>query len=56
MGYGMGTVHLLPTMYRWLHDLAQEKAQTPDQVAETLLRQHLAPQYASIEVIERALG
>ena len=56
MSNGTGTVRLSPTTYRWLQDQAQEKAQTPDQVAETLLRQHLAPQHAYIEVIDKPAG
>jgi uncharacterized protein (DUF433 family) len=35
---------------------AQEDAQTPDQVADTLLRQHLEPQHAYVEVVEKSTG
>ena len=52
----MSTITLSPTTYRWLQRKAQEHAQTPDQIADTLLRQHLEPQHAYVEVVEKATG
>jgi uncharacterized protein (DUF433 family) len=52
----MSTVTLSPTTYRWLQRKAQEHAQTPDQVADVLLRQHLEPQHAYVEVVEKPTG
>jgi uncharacterized protein (DUF433 family) len=52
----MSTVTLSPTTYRWLQRKAQEHAQIPDQVADALLRQHLEPQYAYVEVVEKPTG
>ena len=52
----MSTVTLSPTTYQWLQRKAQESAKSPDQVADELLRQQLAPKHAYIEVIERAAG
>jgi uncharacterized protein (DUF433 family) len=52
----MRTVEVSPTTYQWLQRKAQESAQTPDQVADALLRQHLAPQHAYIEVVAKSTG
>jgi uncharacterized protein (DUF433 family) len=52
----MSTIKLSPTTYQWLQRKAQENAQTPDQVAEALLRQYLAPQHAYIEVVAKSAG
>lgn len=52
----MSTVTLSPTTYQWLQRKAQESAKSPDQVADELLRQQLAPKHAYIEVIEKAAG
>lgn len=35
----MNTIHLSSSTYQWLKNRAKETAQTPDEVAETLLRQ-----------------
>jgi uncharacterized protein (DUF433 family) len=52
----MAIVTLSKTTYLWLQRRAQESARTPDQVAEELLRQQLAPRHAYIEVVEQATG
>jgi uncharacterized protein (DUF433 family) len=52
----MSTVEVSPTTYKWLQRKAQESAQTPDQVADALLCQHLAPQHAYIEVVAKSTG
>ena len=52
----MTVVKLSKTTYQWLQRKARERAQTPDQVAEALLRQELAPQHAYIEIVEKAAG
>jgi len=52
----MSTVKLSPTTYDWLRRKAQESAKSPDQVADELLRQQLAPKHAYVEVIEKATG
>jgi uncharacterized protein (DUF433 family) len=52
----MAIVTLSKTTYQWLQRRAQETARTPDQVAEELLRQQLAPRHAYIEVVEQATG
>jgi uncharacterized protein (DUF433 family) len=52
----MSTVELSQTTYQWLQRQAQESGRTPDQVADVLLRQHLAPQHAYIEVVEKITG
>jgi uncharacterized protein (DUF433 family) len=52
----MDIVTLSKTTYQWLQRRAQESARTPDQVAEELLRQQLAPRHAYIEVVEQATG
>lgn len=52
----MSTVNLSKTTYQWLQRKAQESARTPDQVADEILRQQLAPQHAYIEVVEKSTG
>jgi uncharacterized protein (DUF433 family) len=52
----MSTVELSQIIYQWLQRKAQESGRTPDQVAEALLRQHLVPQHAYIEVVEKIIG
>ncbi len=52
----MSTVTLSPTTYHWLQQTAQESAKSPDQVADELLRQQLAPKHAYVEVVEKAAG
>jgi uncharacterized protein (DUF433 family) len=52
----MSTVQLSPITYEWLQRKARESAQTPDQVADALLRQHVVPQHAYIEVMEKSSG
>jgi len=52
----MNTITLSPTTYHWLQDKARESARTPDQVAEELLTEHLAPRHAYIEVVQKTTG
>ncbi len=52
----MSTVALSRTTYQWLQRKAQESARTPDQVADELLRQQLAPKHAYVEVVEKITG
>jgi uncharacterized protein (DUF433 family) len=52
----MSTVTLSKTTYQWLRRKAQESAQTPDQVADELLRRQLAPKHAYVEVVEKITG
>ncbi|MFQ5856227.1 MAG: DUF433 domain-containing protein [Anaerolineae bacterium] len=52
----MSTVTLSKTTYQWLQRKAQESARTPDQVADELLRQKLAPEHAYIEVVDKIAG
>lgn len=52
----MSVVTISPTTYQWLQRKASESAQTPDQVADELLRQQLAPQHAYIEVVDKIGG
>ncbi|MDX1523434.1 MAG: DUF433 domain-containing protein [Anaerolineae bacterium] len=52
----MNAVNLSETTYQWLKNKAQESARTPDQVADELLRQHLAPKHAYIDVVEKIGG
>lgn len=47
---------LSKTTYQWLQRKAQESVQTPDQVADELLRQQLAPKHAYIEVVKKIAG
>jgi uncharacterized protein (DUF433 family) len=52
----MNAVNLSETTYKWLQHKAQESARTPDQVADELLRQQLAPKHAYIDVVEKIGG
>jgi len=52
----MSTVTLSETTYNWLQRKAQESARTPDQVADELLRQQLAPKHAYIELVQKIAG
>ena len=52
----MSTVTLSETTYNWLQRKAQESARTPDQVADELLRQQLAPRHAYVEVVQKIAG
>jgi uncharacterized protein (DUF433 family) len=52
----MSTVMVSPTTYQWLQRKAQESAQTPDQVADELLREQLAPKHAYIEIVDKIAG
>ncbi len=52
----MYTVSLSESTYRLLKRRAQDRARTPDQEADALLKQQLAPQHAYIEVLERPGG
>lgn len=52
----MYTVSLSESTYRLLKRRAQDRARTPDQEADALLKQHLAPQHAYIEVLDRPGG
>lgn len=49
-------VTLSPTTFQWLQRRADESSRTPDQVADDLLRQQLAPQHAYIEVVDKLAG
>ena len=52
----MSTVTLSKMTYQWLQRKAQESDRTPDQVADELLRQQLAPRHAYIEVVQKIAG
>lgn len=52
----MSTVTLSKMTYQWLQRKAQESDRTPDQVADELLRQQLAPKHAYIEVVQKIAG
>jgi uncharacterized protein (DUF433 family) len=52
----MSIVHLSDITYKLLQRRAKESARTPDQVADELLRQELAPQHAYIEIVTRTGG
>ena len=52
----MSTVTLSEKTYQWLQRQARESAQTPDQVADDLLRQQLAPKHAYIELVQKIAG
>jgi uncharacterized protein (DUF433 family) len=52
----MSTVKLSQTTYQWLQRKAEERARTPDQLADELLRQQLAPQHAYIAVVDKSTG
>ena len=49
-------VTISPTTYQWLQRKAHESARTPDQVADELLRQQLAPRHAYIEIVDKLAG
>lgn len=50
----MSVIHISETTYKWLRSKAATTSQTPDEVADELLRQQLAPQHAFIEVVEKS--
>ena len=52
----MTSVTLTEQTYELLERRARAVAQTPDQVADQLLRQQLTPKHAYIEVVEKAGG
>lgn len=52
----MNSVTLSKITYQWLQRKAQESSRTPDQLADELLRQQLAPKHAYIEVVEKIAG
>jgi uncharacterized protein (DUF433 family) len=52
----MRTVTLSQTTYQWLQRQAKENIQTPDQVADEILRRQLAPAHAYVEVVEKVTG
>ncbi len=52
----MNTVELSEKTYEWLQGKAQASAQTPDQLADELLRQQLAPKHAYIEIVAKLAG
>jgi uncharacterized protein (DUF433 family) len=49
-------VTISPTTYQWLQRKARESARTPDQMADELLRQQLAPRHAYIEIVDKLAG
>ena len=52
----MSTVIVSPTTYQWLQRKASESARTPDQVAEELLREQLAPKHAYVHIVDKLTG
>ena len=52
----MTTITLTRLTYQWLQNKARDRASTPDQVADDLLRQQLSPKHAHVEVMEGAAG
>src|ERR1700752_748945 len=52
----MNTVTLSDMTYQLLRRKAEESTQTPDQVADQLLRQQLTPKHAYIDVITKIIG
>ena len=52
----MSTVTLSQTTYQLLQRKAQDSAQTPDQIADKLLRQELTPKHAYIEIVDQIAG
>ena len=52
----MSTVKISETTYQWLKRKALDNAQTPDQVADELLRQLIVSKHLYIEVIEKDTG
>jgi len=49
-------VTISSTTYQWLQRRASESDCTPDQVADELLRQQLAPRHAYVEVVNKLAG
>lgn len=52
----MSTITISETTYHLLQREAQENARTPDQLADELLRDQLAPKHAYIQVVEKLGG
>ncbi len=52
----MNTITLSPLTYEWLEAKARASAQTPDQIADTLLREQLSPKHAYITVVSKPAG
>jgi len=52
----MNTVTLSEKTFRWLQRQARQVAQTPDQIADELLRQQLSPRHAYVEVVDKITG
>jgi|CXWL01.1.fsa_nt_gi uncharacterized protein (DUF433 family) len=52
----MTTIALSETTYQLLQQQARSNDQTPDQLADELLREQLAPKHAYIQVVERLGG
>ncbi|MCB0003601.1 MAG: DUF433 domain-containing protein [Anaerolineae bacterium] len=52
----MNTVELSEPTYELLRRQASQQSATPDHLAEVLLRQHLLPEHAYVEVVERTSG
>lgn len=52
----MNTIQLSKSTYQRLQNKASESSQTPDQVAEELLREQLAPRHAHIKIVEKFSG
>ena len=52
----MSTIQLSESIYRLLRRRALQQAESPDQLAETLLREHLLPQHAYVETVDRTSG
>ena len=52
----MNTIQLSDRTYRWLTSRADQEDRSPDQVAEELLREQLAPSHAYIEIVNRVSG
>src|SRR5687768_11772704 len=52
----MNTVQLSERTYRWLTSRANREDRSPDQVAEELLLEQLAPSHAYVEIVNRVSG
>ena len=52
----MNTVELSEPTYELLRRQAFQQSATPDHLADALLRRHLLPEHAYVEVVERASG
>ena len=52
----MSSVMLSESTYRLLQDKARDVSKTPDEVADGILRQQLAPAHAYIEIVEKIGG